>query len=277
MNNKVLLVTNVKDEVNILEWIQFHLLVGFDHILIWDDGSARSVRGVVHRTPSIPQRRVTVKNRNEVKLNYMRLALDFAREEQFTHMLYLDGDEYLCLGWDEDQQPFRIHNWIQSWPQDTIAVYLQWMMFGSNYLEKEESTSCIYPYRRCRRLLDYHIKAIVHVPSTVEPRNPHVYKMKDQTKQNTLDGCLQPVFHFGAHQPVRTWVENFKGAFIAHYRYQDWTRFRARRSRVRDDTKSLWQFPFPLDVDPAPPQFHRLSNDIEYLRVVEYFEDLKKK
>ena len=44
-----ILSTNVKDENNILEWIIYHLLIGFDKILIIDNNSKIPVSSIIEK------------------------------------------------------------------------------------------------------------------------------------------------------------------------------------------------------------------------------------
>lgn len=264
--DRILLSTNVRDENNLGEWIDYHEKLGFDGILIWDDGSVPPVRT---NRPRVQIGTSTCNN----KLEYMHKSVEYAKEQNYEFLIYLDADEYLYLP-EKD-----VHSFLRKIPSNVMAIYFPWLMFGSNGLETNPTAhSCIYPFTKCAAKTNSLVKPLVRVRHLVGVKNPHVFFYdKEQTLDNTLYAPFDQMTTLSPIQPRKMRPVSSDLYFIAHYRYQSWDQFCRRKGRPRDDTKTLWKLPFSIQAKTAPPSFHKDSNYKEFLAVADAYNYLQKK
>ena len=98
--------TNMRDEDNIIEWVGYHLLIGFDKILIIDHASKVPIRRVLRPydfngrvvVVRIEANHNTLKYKSNVKkylLNH--IVPQFMKEHKAEWFIHLDADEYVNL------------------------------------------------------------------------------------------------------------------------------------------------------------------------------------
>lgn len=257
---KYLLSTNVKDEHNIQEWIHYHLLLGFDSILVWDDFSQTPIQ--------YPDERVHVLRKHSKKVDYITDSVAHAKRRGFEWIIHLDADEYLYLGKDVHLRQFfrdHIHH-------DIMAVFFPWLLFGSNQINVlEPKGSCLKPFVRCSNKTHKYIKTFARVEMINGVRSPHEYLYsQQQTPQNTVYAPSKPLRQYSPVQTREVQPISPNRCFIAHYRFQSWDLFCHRKGRARDDTLKEWRFTFSLDNDP-PPFFHADSNHVYFPHVLENY------
>lgn len=260
---KALLATNVKDEDNMEEWVDYHLRLGFDSILIWDDGSDPPV------SPFSPPVIVRKSDHLRVKLEYMQETIGYAKDQGYHFLLYLDADEYLHL-------PERnVNRFLQKVPSGVMSIYFPWLLFGSNGLETNPQPSCIHPFTRCASKTNSLIKPFVRLSRVIGVKNPHLYLYdQEPTRENTRYAPFEVMTTFSAIQPAMTRPPSNDTYFIAHYRYQSWGQFRRRKTRARDDTRTLWKLPFDIRSQTAPSSFHKDSNHRVFTGMVDAYNQL---
>jgi hypothetical protein len=236
---KTILFTNARDEKNILEWIQHHLFLGFDYIYIFDHKSIFPIHTFLQskHSPTCDLSKVHVfrLDKDIVKINLMKIALQFSIKNNFSWMLYLDCDEFLVLNREKSIQSF-----LTKYNQcDQVAM--NWLMFGSNYRNDsiKANESIIQSYIRSDDKLDKHIKCIIHLQKAkynkIKITNPHYYLFNNMNYSvDTLFqrmNPLEPYFHYT--------TESYETipAFIAHYSNQSYQDYVNRKIRLpRDDT-----------------------------------------
>jgi len=236
---KTILFTNARDESNILEWIQHHLLLGFDYIYIFDHKSIHPIYNLLKTkhniTCDLSKVHVFRLDKDIVKINLMKIALQFSIKNHFNWMLYLDCDEFLVLNKENNIQSFleKYNHYDQ--------VAMNWLMFGSNYRNEclKPNESIIQSYTRSDDKLDKHIKCIINLQKAkynkIKITNPHYYSFNNMSQSiDTLFHKLnpnEPFFHYT--------TESYETipAFIAHYSNQSYQDYINRKIRLpRDDT-----------------------------------------
>jgi len=304
---RFLLATNVKDELNIHEWILYHIYQGWDHILIYDDFSDPIKYPVT--CPLHVMSNVTIEKRHQTKGTYMRLAIQFGKDNDYDYLFYIDVDEYIVLPlstpflkdwfitmklnktlqetYKLPQHPIATYSipssyipWkcshlqmkYRSWPQ---AIHIPWLHFGSNHLtESPSSSSLITIYTKSDVEFHQTVKWMVRISDVKNVINPHCYSLKQYITGEhvhvTTNGDL--TFVRGARYPTQQQIkkkEDQSSVFLAHYSYQSWNEFCRRRSRPRDDTQQRREFSFDLDTSKPPPDiFHQYSNSIKNPQVL---------
>jgi len=252
---KILLAANVKDEKNIVEWTEWHLDIGFNHIYIADDDSTIPVSSLIYDT------RVSIDVKTDVKKAYIEDSIIYARKHGFDFIMYLDGDEYLYIP-DRD-----LHFFLYRFPKTTIGICFHWLMFGSNGHDIGDTSNLVKMFTRsCNRLND-HVKTLAKVKYIKGVYDPHAFKFSTLESIFTADGRLVTDYR----GKITPFPEPFdvRSAYIAHYFLQtreEYLRRKIRRARDDDRTfRSLSEEGFILDAkgELDASSFHRRYNDIE--------------
>lgn len=257
---KCLLSVNVKDEHNLDEWIRYHLLLGFDHILIWDDYSQPPVQH--------SDAKITILRQHSKKNDYMTDSAAFAKRHHYDWIMHLDADEYLYLGVN-----VRLNDFMRSYADhDKMVILFPWTVFGSNHINVlEPKGSCLRPFTKCANKTHKYVKPLARVSAITGVRSPHEFLYSQAyTHQNTVMAPCKTLRSFDVVQTREIQPITPNRCFIAHYRFQSWDLFCQRKGRIRDDTQKPWKFPFPLGKEP-PSFFHLDSNNVYFPHVLENF------
>jgi len=244
----VLLSTNVKDEVNMDEWIKWHLSLGFTHILIFDDMSKIPIKS------SYDNVTVIVKHAN--KKEYMQKSFDFAKNRNIEYVLHLDADEYLYL-----KQP-NIQDFIRLFPPSASAICIHWLFFGSSGIEKADTSKLIPLFKRSSKLLSPYVKTLAKVNQITSANCPHTYLLKSHDIYDTTLKSLP----FLSDMVKENLNPSYHTAYIAHYHIQTREEFMRRHaSRVRDDTREARE---AYHIKAILENFTTIDNDVENLDLV---------
>lgn len=261
---KVILFMNARDEDNLEEWVAYHLLLGFDRIIIFDHLSRIPIATIFQKydLPQLEIHRVNDERAN--KLMLMHRAYQIANAKEITWLLYLDADEYLVL-----RQHNHIHQFIQDY-QSFNAIGINWIMFGSNYHDTNPSPFVIDNFTRCSRdsKANQHVKTLVRL-SAIHPSNPvsnpHYWMLKPGLTMHTTQKTPMPI------GPFNSSTQGLKDpAYIHHYHHQSYQMYIRRKTmRTQDDTTG----PRPYLTK---EQFHALLNDhIETFLLDQYSTQIK--
>ena len=162
----------VRDEADdIAEWLAFHHVVGFDHILVFDNGSRDGTRQVVRQAAahaSITLVPWPVSDRRAQLLAY-RAGLWLLRS--FDWVAFLDSDEFLTPTGEASIRAVLAEREAAS------GVAVNWAIFGSSGHDAAPDGLVIDAFRR--RSLDGFddnrvVKSIVR-PKGARPLNPHAF------------------------------------------------------------------------------------------------------
>lgn len=237
--NSYILSTNVRDENNILEWIIYHLLIGFDRILIIDHMSKVPVSSVIEKYSF--KNRVDIITSNKtgpVKLYFLNeIVIPYMKQNCKKYFIHLDGDEYINLNDNYD----NIKDLLDSFPYDILT--LNWITFGSNHKEKNDNKyKCLLPtYTRCGTNINFFYKCFVKMtPNLDKFVNPHHIINKGNTKYTNIKEQQFTTIEntMSNYNSMKPHYESFKDipAFINHYSIQSKEDYNKRKvKRPRDD------------------------------------------
>jgi hypothetical protein len=262
---KTILFTNARDELRLTEWISHHLNIGFNCIYIYDHKSNIQINSF------IKHKQVIVENIDEIngKSTLINKCCEYAKNNYYDWMLYLDLDEFLVLPNDNNVESFLLkYN-----KYDQIGV--NWLMFGSNCHSSEPTGTMFECYTQCSFLLDQHIKSFVRPQHVINSLNPHVYDIKnyansvgvDYLPLNTIDRHLHRCQICDVQEP------NFLkiNAFVAHYYTQSYENYYKRKIRYApDDNKCTNRNIYSED------EIKILFNDIKFNYVYEKYNSQNK-
>ncbi len=167
-----------RDEApDLLEWIAYHLTIGFDHIVLYDNGSSDGGAELVTGSPFAPLVTIIAWPQQPAQLAaYQHFRDTFA--DRFEWVAFIDIDEFV--------HPLE-HNSIKAvLPRygDVSSVALQWLTFGSSGHIARPQGLVIEAYDM--RLPDDHdrclwVKPLVRIKDVLDvSTGPHFFKVTGQ-------------------------------------------------------------------------------------------------
>ena len=176
--------TNARDEDNILEWVCHHLNLGFDHIYIYDHLSIIPIKTVLK---NIPDNLVTICEIDTIngKQSLVRKSHEYAIQNNYDWLIYLDADEFIVLKEDDSIDIF-----LEKY-NDYEQVLLNWHMFGSNYIDKFKGGTIIENYTRSSINLENTYKSFICIKNILKNNNiinfynVHISGLKNMSKTVT--------------------------------------------------------------------------------------------
>ena len=224
----VALFCNARDEKHIREWATHHLLVGFNHVIIFDHNSIVPLSTVFSNF----DKRVKIirydNSQNNVKITLMNKALQIAKQMRVDWFIYLDADEFIIFN-----NKFKgVKDFLNKYSfADSVA--LNWLIFGTNNLKKDPDDLILNSYTKSDLILNQHVKSFVRPFQAINANNPHFYHIKNPNKMCGTNNLLTSPYYFNPNNVEYTTVP----AFIAHYMYQSEETYNNRKINLpRDDT-----------------------------------------
>ena len=259
----VALFCNARDEKHIKEWAAHHLLVGFDHIIIFDHNSIVPLSTVFSNF----DKRVRIirynNSQNNIKMTLMNKALHIARQMRVDWFIYLDADEFIIFNnkLKGVKDFLNIYNFADS-------VALNWLMFGTNHLKKDPNDLILNSYTKSDALLYEAVKSFVRPFQAINANNPHFYHIKNKARMYGTNTVLKnPYYYLNKNNVQYTNVP----AFIAHYVHQSEETYINRKVKLpRDDTGIKRD-------QPDLVQLHNTHNEVENVfPKLKYAENVKR-
>jgi hypothetical protein len=258
----VALFTNARDESHIKEWAAHHLLIGFDHIVIFDHKSLEPLSNVFQK---FDKRVITIpyNGENPVKLKLMNKAIHMARKLNVDWFIYLDADEFIILN-----DKFKGVKALLNKYKDADSLALNWLMFGSNNLIKEPEGLIFENYTKSELILDKQVKTFVRPFAAMNAINPHYYVVQDKGRMFALNRILDgsELYSFNTCN-----IPYYKmSAFIAHYLYQSEETYIKRKVNLPADDSGQHR-------ENIIEQIHKLHNGYENIYPkLKYAENVKR-
>ena len=111
-----------------IEWIAHHRAAGFTHFLIYTHDCTDGTDVLLDLLPGVTHVSFDVVEDKSPQWRAMRLADKHPLMAKTDWAMFFDCDEFLCL-----EAPFKTAaDLIESVPDDTDAIALQWRLFGSS-------------------------------------------------------------------------------------------------------------------------------------------------
>jgi hypothetical protein len=250
---KVCLFTNARDEKNIKEWAAHHLLLGFTKIIIFDHKSTIPLKNVFANFDN----RIEVINvshlKNPIKLILLNKATQMARNLNMDWMIYMDADEFLIL----NKKYVGIKHLLTEF-NHADALSINWLMFGSNFLEKDPDGLLIDNYTRSNLYLNEHVKTFVRPNRVVDVNNPHFYIMKYKNRTYGINN--RKITENFYKNDIRLKFYN-SVAYIAHYVNQSEETFTKRKINLPSDDRGIMRNFKESDIKNIHQQFNEVENN----------------
>ena len=230
--------TNARDENNILEWIIYHLIIGFDKVVIIDHKSTKPIKQLIE--PYNWKHRVEVIRSEldgEVKMHFLnKIIVPYMVKYCKKYFIHLDADEYIYI---KDK---TIDKMLSNYNCNILA--LNWLIFGSNdMITNNNKYKCLIPtFTKSDNNICNHFKCFVRIDRSVifSFINPHHVLLKNQPSvyMNVLNKSIQftgdVIKHFDDTQP-KAELDKLP-CYINHYMVQTKEDYINRKiNRNRDD------------------------------------------
>lgn len=253
-----ILFTNARDEDNIIEWINYHKLLGFSKIYIYDHMSINPIQNILDENKIDEIMIERIDTENIWKCGLMDKSFKYAKDNMYDWMLYLDADEYLILPNDKNLTKF-----LEKYT-DYQQIGINWLMFGSNYHDKKPQGGLLENYTKCDNNFHTNIKAFVKPEYVMHVINPHCYRMKNSNLSigiNFEQLNIEKPWQFNLNISDNNF--NCVDAYIAHYIFQSYETYLMRKkNRKRDDTGGDWHWNF--NEITLHNQFNKIENLMPY-------------
>jgi len=238
---EICIVAIAKGEGNyIAEFVDYHLALGFDHIIIYDNESTPVYQDLLTRTKSHVMSRTHIVHfpRTEemtIGVQYHALSHFVAHfMERYTHVLHIDIDEFVVLKRHTDIKAF-IRDWISENP-DCAGVGFNTKIFGDGFLPSpfpddggSGDFSQVGRFVRCQTGLDPLIKTLFRTEKFQGFRTVHDIRSKYKNHVISADASkskLNGPMHVTSDDSV---------AHLNHYKCKTWNEFRRAWWRGRAD------------------------------------------
>ncbi|MBY0562137.1 glycosyltransferase family 2 protein [Hyphomicrobium sp.] len=180
----------IKDEGQYLpEWIAHYLALGFDRIVIYDNGS-RPETLAVERVCAQQDTRITVIPWPDVPSQFSQItAYEDALARSATDWIaFFDTDEFLVL-----KKHASIQSYLKCAPADAGAVCINWVIFGSSGEARYRPELVARRFRRCSLTADpnLHVKCIVRKAGANRMSHPHSPELRKGFTY--VDSELKPI------------------------------------------------------------------------------------
>lgn len=164
------------EKIYLKEWIDFHFLVGFDHIYMYDNGSTDNPLQVLQKY--IDEKKITYIPWN-IYPPYFSARENFFEKffEECTWAAFIDIDEFIfCV--DEN---IKIKEKIKEY-EDYSGISVNWICYGDS--EEEKYSNDLVIERFVKRSTDdnkinLHVKPIAKLKNIKSCTNPHFFEYKN--------------------------------------------------------------------------------------------------
>ena len=210
------------------EWIDYHLLVGFDKIIVYDNEDEPSLQ-------SFASSKVHIKHFPGQTMQFEAYKDCISTQQEADYIAFFDVDEFLVLHRHNSVQDF-IQSMVQKSPQ-IAAIGVNWKMFGNNGHEQYVNAPVLDRFtRRCQsKGGDQHVKSIVNPRHVVYMLCHNADLRAGMVTVNTVGDAFQ-----GAFSPPTAETEAV--AVLHHYYTKSSQEFYAKCNRGRADVTTKRDF-----------------------------------
>ena len=260
---KTILFTNARDEDNMLEWTVHHRNLGFDKIFIYDHKSiypiSKTLQGIDYVTV------INISDDFVPKIELMKRAAQYAKNNTFDWLLYLDADEFLAL-------PLfpNVNSFLHNYPNNQ-QICVNWLVFGSNFLNEKPKGTMLESYIRSTLLISDVVKSFVRPDKVIDVGNPHFFIVENMELSGGIFGDRQYVSQPAICSVDKSIPFDKYPAYIAHYIFQSYDMYKRRKvNRKRDDDGGNY------DHNYNETEFHGFYNDIEMTHIRDLYNKINK-
>lgn len=206
--------TCAKNEANyIVEWVNHHLKLGFDHIYIHNNDDDQSIIKQLLEDNN----KVTLIDYSGKKAFQFKMIEDFYITRKFKWCAFIDCDEFITLNGFNN-----IKEYINKFPEDCHQILLHWLCYGANNEKKHKSIPiqkqlpfCGTPIEQKQYQsdipLNYTFKSIVKKTNMISRIQ---WTSHSLFKTNSYINNFTKITNFNFNNSK---INNYDVAFIKHY------------------------------------------------------------
>ena len=202
-SNDISIVLIVKNEARyIREWLEYHFLIGIDHVYIYDNGSTDDIRTLL--TPYIKKGFVTYilcpGKRMQIPA-YNDAIARFGKKNRW--MGFVDADEFIVLHDKSD-----IHSFFKDFDKES-ALGINWIMYDSNGHQTIPSNGFVLSnfnriYKDDNTEVNHNFKSFVKPNFVKLCTNPHfVWLKKGVTVNENKVPLTTPIAQFNSTSKIQ--------------------------------------------------------------------------
>ena len=165
----------IKNERYLEEFIIYHHIVGVEHFYIYDNNSDNPIKNRLNNFYF--NRLCTIIDFPGHSMQipaYQHCVKNFGNQTKW--LAFIDGDEYIL-----PKQDWSIRD-VLNRHEDTHALGINWVIFGSNYYDNVQDGLLVDKYRRCENGQNHHIKSIVQPRYVTSAHHQHFVIIQDPSK-----------------------------------------------------------------------------------------------
>jgi len=224
MNTATVCLIAKNEERAIAEWLAFQCVIGFDRIVVYDNGSTDSTPDIINRI-SASEPAVSMVSWPDIP---GRRPQPTAYADALAHcstdwIAFFDTDEFLVLHKHENLREF-----LSAMPPDASGIAINWLVFGSagrveagDGLVMDRFTRCAKTYGVVKNRI---CKSIVR-PQAVEQMRVHSALLKFGHYVNSMGETIE------IEQTARTPAVCHEGAQLNHYLLKSREEFALKKAR----------------------------------------------
>ena len=180
----------VRDEAAyLLEWLAYHLCLGFDHLVVYDNESRDATPDILTQIASRDPRIDRVDWPDVPGCSSQLSAYQDALHQMSADWVaFLDIDEFLVL-----KEDATVHTFLERFPPEVSAVSINWMHFASSRHETYEEGLVIdrFTYRPPTDFARNEVVKSIVRPRSVEAMTAHVPYLREGSHCRA-DGSAYP-------------------------------------------------------------------------------------
>ena len=145
------------EEDDIVEWIEYHRAIGVDHFYIYSNDDSPTILAkrlmpyLLSAEPIVTYRHWPIAGQ-QAQIYYHFLE-NYKNETEW--FCFLDIDEFLVIKGSDSAPRF-----IAAFGDDCDAIYLNWLIYGNNFLVERDKDSVLFSHTRRAAAVDPHTKTI---------------------------------------------------------------------------------------------------------------------
>lgn len=220
----VSIVTIVKNEADyIIEWVEYHRLIGIDHIYLYDNQSTDNVAQKLK--PYIDEGFVSYvffPGENMQLEAYRHAVKQYGSETEWLALL--DADEFLVMV--DKEQSFS--EFLKKQSQETSQLLIGWMVFGSSG-KKNKQPGLVLERFKWHALDDYlaEYKPVIRPQMALKINFPHWFDVSGKT----VDENGKRYFEYPFVDSDSSVAASKNIVRINHYYSKSWEEFINKRNR----------------------------------------------
>jgi hypothetical protein len=199
----------IKDEGRYLpEWLAHYLTLGFDRIIIYDNGSGSETRAIENACTGADRRISIIDWPDKAGINPQISAYSHALRNCKTGWIaFFDTDEFLVL-----KNSPSIRDFLLTAGPSVGAVAVNWLFFGSNGEASYRPEPVTERFPRCALKGSLMFKSIVRARAASDMSHPHSASLRDGFTYVDSDMCETTL-----NDPARISRVTLEAAQLNHY------------------------------------------------------------